>query len=145
MAICLVLTVVTVAFASDSVPDPTIKANVDNLKYSYDILNQTQLPGIIDNGSSKVIPEGFNGLKQFEGNGIEISKIRTTAKVTICFALPNYQYGWTGKIYKWYDGKWTAAHSTLVEPQEGVNQYQVCNPYATNGTYALIVGYSSAK
>ena len=117
LAVCFVLTVVSTAFASDSVPDPTARSYVNGLNYAYEIVGTSDLPGVINDGTSKILPVGLSDTKQFEGNGIKIFDITTTDKVTICFALPNYQYGWTGKIYRWYGGKWISYPSTLVEPK----------------------------
>ena len=145
LAFCLVLTVVSTAFASDEVTDPIVIPNADNVSYSYEIINQADLPGTINNGTSKIVPEGFSSTKQFEGNGIKLSRIRTktTGKETVCFYFPNSQYGWTGKIYKWVDGQWTVTHSTQKSSNDENNQVKVCNPYATSGIYALIVTYSA--
>lgn len=143
LAVCLVLTIVTTAFAEGDVPDPTVKRNVSDTVYAYDIIAMTDLPGIVNTGTDKIVPEGLDSSKQFEGSGVKIYDITTTDKVTVCFAITNYQQGWTGKVYKWYGGKWIAQHSTLVKPKSEDNVYHVCNPYATNGTYALVVSYSA--
>jgi hypothetical protein len=143
LAVCFVLTVVSTAFASDSVPDPTARSYVNGLNYAYEIVGTSDLPGVINDGTSKILPVGLSDTKQFEGNGIKIFDITTDDKVTICFALPNYQYGWTGKIYRWYGGKWISYPSTLMEPNGEGGMYHVCTPYAGNGTYALLVSYSA--
>jgi hypothetical protein len=145
LAVCLVLVVVTTAFADDEIPDPVVIPNADNVSYSYEIVNQADLPGAINDGTSKIVPEGFSGSKQFEGNGLYLSsvKTKTSGKETVCFSIPNYRYGWTGKIYKWVDGQWSATHSSQSSTNTENSQHKVCNPYATKGIYALIVTYSS--
>lgn len=145
LAASMILSVVSTVFADSSSDNPTIHANVDSLVYAYTIINQSDLPGTVNNGNSKITPAGLDSTKQFSGNGINIFDITTKDKVTICFNLPNYSDGWRGKIYKWYGDKWTPWRGKLIAPKGENTNYRVCDPYATNGTYALIVSYNPPK
>lgn len=145
LATCMILSVVSTVFAESSTDNPTIHSNVKGLVYAYKFIKQADLPGTVNNGTSKITPAGLDNTKQFSGNGINIFDIKTNDKVTICFNLPNYSDGWRGKIYKWYGDKWTPWRGKLIAPKGENTNYQVCDPYATNGTYALIVSYNPPK
>ena len=123
--------------------DPTATANKTSTTFSTSVLNMAELPGIVDDDATMIVPTGFNGQKQIGGNGIEVSGLATSADtVEVCFAFPTYTEGWSGLIYKWDGSAWTAVETTVVAPTGENSLYHVCTPKAGNGTYALLVNYS---
>lgn len=144
----IILMTVSTVFASSSSTastdwaNPTASAN-GNAEFTAAVLTDSELPGIINDDATMILPAGFTGQKQIGGNALEISGLASVKDtVSISFAFPTYVYGWTGGIYKWDGSQWTAVESTLVAPTSGDSTlYHVTASKVDNGIYALLVAY----
>lgn len=149
LSLCIVLMSVSTVFASTTTDeewtDPTVQGKTSDTVYAYDVLTEAEIPGSINNDATMIIPSGFDGMKQFGGSGIKIFDLATSADtVSITFAFPTYQYGWTGGIYKWDGSEWVAVKSTLVAPTGENSLYHVTASKVGNGIYALLVNYTGS-
>jgi hypothetical protein len=124
--------------------DPTATANQKDVTFTSTVLEPTLLPGTINDDAGLILPVGFTvGAEQFGGNGIKISGLSKTADtVKVCFSFPVYQYSWSGTIYQWSGSAWVAQPTTIVAPTGENSLYYACSAKVSNGTYALIMGYS---
>jgi hypothetical protein len=102
-------------------------------------ISPENLPGTLLNEGGAILPAGFAaGEKEFSGDGIQVSNL--TGSANLCFPLANYQFGWSGSVYLWWNGKWTAL-PTITTPSVESSGASACTTIYENGTYALLVEY----
>ena len=124
-----------------TIPDPTAVASTDNSSMTSEVLAQTDLPGTTQLSSGKLAPLGFiAGFAQYGGNGLEVSDLVKPTTATVCFPFRNYNFKWTGSIYKWEDSAWVSVATTFPKDGDGVVNW-ACTSGAGNGIYSLIIWY----
>lgn len=142
LVLALVLTTASTVFASSDWADPTAAANSKDASLTATVLDQTALPGIVNDDAGMLYPQGFSADQaQIGGNGIELSGLTSTQTASVTFSVPVYQYDWSAKIYKWDGSAWVAQATTVEAPTGEDSLYHVSSAKVGNGVYALFIGY----
>ena len=122
-------------------PDPYAVPSNDKTDIATDVIGQVDLPGTTQLSSGKLSPLGFTaGFAQYGGAGLEVSGLVKPASALVCFPFRDYNFKWTGSIYKWEDTAWVAASTTFPKDGDGVVNW-ACTSGAGNGIYSLIIWY----
>lgn len=142
--ICLVFTMLAASFSSavaanpsPDLPDPKIEIVSGNPDVKVKMIGTANLPGVTHTDSGMLIPAGFPvGEKQFEGNGIQISKLNG-GTVNVCFPYTGTQYGWGGQVGKWTGSRWQILPTTTTTQAESSISY-ACTSVSSDGTYTFL-------
>jgi hypothetical protein len=125
-------------------PDPTVTVLSGDTEYTVTLLGTDKLAGAFKGASGFPVPSGFHdGDKQFGGKALTISGVSYGSE-RVCFALPNYAYGWRGSVYQWNSTSWTALATDIIEGKDGAATL-ACSTVYGNGTYALLVAFDISK
>jgi hypothetical protein len=139
LVLTLLLTATGSAIAAPLADGPVVKPLTGSDAFTTVTISPASLPGTTVNSVGTIVPAGFStGEKQFDGDGIKVSGMMGSASA--CFPLAKYQFGWSGSVYQWVNGKWTVLPTTITPIAESANATACATIYA-DGIYALLVSY----
>jgi hypothetical protein len=142
LVLCLLLTTFSSAQASVLHDDPVVTVITGGTALTTTTIALEKLPGSYLGSDGLTLPVGGNpGEKQFGGDGILVTGL-TGGSASLCFPAPSPRYGWHGVVSQWDGSKWIALATTTSESEEGINA-KACATIYYDGTYALIMSYST--
>ena len=102
------------------------------------------LPGIVAGENGITLPAGFPaGTAQFGGDGVVVKGF-TDGSASACFSMPPARSEWVGSIRQWNGTKWVKLPTSVTEGDVESNSASACATIYSDGTYALIMGYTGA-